>query len=1478
MPELMNCELLATCNALGFCEGSTYHKEPDCLETVRDLIRFLRREDDTREIRRQLGYAQIVQNDLIPIIKGYSEDDELFETVIRLLVNLSQPTELCFGNKIPEDKTFRHYFLEVQNQLQACKEYFADEEFMAVLARQLKTLLDMEWEDRREEHTLLMERILLLVRNILHVPADPNEEKRTDDDASVHDQVLWAMNTSGMDKLVLYIASAEGEQQWCMHAIEIISLMLREHEPEQLAKAGVGRSTAEKQKDDSELAMMRIRDQAERKSRLKQYSTRHSRFGGTFRIKDVKSISDNDLLYHRSPINIETLSFDREKAPGRKPRHRRPMKDDKLTRRSTLSIRLFLKEFCVLFLENCYNPIMHAVKDNLLHERAQKNDETYYLWAMRFFTEFSRHYQFRVDVISETFSVQSFHYIENNLQSYYEMMLTDKKEITQWSRRMHLALKAYGELLMTLDTMGYSKDQSLVDSANVMKSNIFYVMEYREIFVTLLRKYDPIKMPQAFLKDLVETSHVFVKMLEKFSRGRTSVMVQKRRRKKKKKQQRQNNSGGGQGDDGQLPQDELDELWDRVTSDLSTMLQGREEIPENVVPFDAAADIAVEEQRANAMIQIQQVIHNGQPGDAIALLRAAREVWPENDIFGAADIGPEDEFMALREIHYANLPRLNQGPAENEEEMNEEEEIDEEEEEGIETVRSEESFNFEGYVKRFSHPGVLKAYVTILANYRKNSLYTNHCIIKMLHRVAWDCKMVPLLFQLSLFRVFQKIVTDPAVSSPHLKEAAKFAKFVMGHFFTRLENNKKLFVEILFWKDHKEVYELDEGYGTAKDIKRGGGGTEWKEEEEEELRQLYEEYRDKDDEDEGTDVVDRIMEHIIDDTKSRRQIINQMVRQGLVHSAADLRKKSKKKRPLWREEQELELRTLFDNYRESDDVLGNILENMTDKRSKGAVTKKILEMGLVMDKKELYKRRKRKSDQPRKKKQKEGFINDDDDDDDEEENEYEEQIPSDDDDDDDKTDSNRESGSDSNNDNEDNGDNLGRLSLPQQLFQVCKQGFTEQVKWILTGLRRTADDREEEGDTTAVPIVPLSEENEQAMESNVFTSFLKKMGLAPPSDHQEIFWRIPADFTPDDLRDLADSIEGMGEGDDSEGQGQRKKSSARHNKLKELANARKKDRKAEEKEKRRKRLSEKKAIAAVVGEGDGLDETRKSMTSGKKKQRRVVKRDLIESSEDERFESEKTVNLTSSLQQNSDRDEESGSERMLQKKQNRMISSDSESDNDVSSKKSHKNRVRKEKQEKRKPKRISAEQARKVISDEDDDDDDDDVDKDVARRTNDEKKNTSKSKRVPSSDSDSDLDKQNKYFDNSFEEKKSTLEKASPKILSGDSDSDDEPLSRKVLGNDIRDDDQTEETPVPEDTMHMNLRLSSLDSDDEVQTNNNDDDDDDDDDNDNTAAAKKPVKRPYTAVPSDSDSDEEENIPLKRVVRRKIESDSDDDD
>lgn len=82
--------------------------------------------------------------------------------------------------------------------------------------------------ERPDEKGLLIERVLVLIRNVLHVPSNPDVERRADNDASLHDQVLWSLQQAGILDLILYIISSEYESQYHLHAMEIICLMYRE--------------------------------------------------------------------------------------------------------------------------------------------------------------------------------------------------------------------------------------------------------------------------------------------------------------------------------------------------------------------------------------------------------------------------------------------------------------------------------------------------------------------------------------------------------------------------------------------------------------------------------------------------------------------------------------------------------------------------------------------------------------------------------------------------------------------------------------------------------------------------------------------------------------------------------------------------------------------------------------------------------------------------------------------------------------------------------------------------------------------------------------------------------------------------------------------------------------------------------------------------------------------------------------------------
>ncbi|NXM03070.1 TIM protein, partial [Tyrannus savana] len=89
---------------------------------------------------------------------------------------------------------------------------------------------------------------------------------------------------------------------------------------------------------------------------------------------------------------------------------------------------------------------------------------------------------------------------------------------------------------------------------------------------------------------------------------------------------------------------------------------------------------------------------------------------------------------------------------------------------------------------------------------------------------------------------------------------------------------------------------------------------------------------------------------------------------------------------------------------------------------------------------------------------------------------------------------------------------------------LLSPGLAGPLRWLQNCLRRAAQDREEDGVSHPVPLVPLTEENEDAMESRRFQALLRQLGLRPPSSEQESFWRIPASLTPQRLRRAAASI------------------------------------------------------------------------------------------------------------------------------------------------------------------------------------------------------------------------------------------------------------------------------------------------------------------------------------------------------------------
>eukprot|EP00795_Rhopilema_esculentum_P013899 gene13899-4849_t len=583
------------------------------------------------------------EKDLVPLLISNSDDKELTDIVLRLLVNLTSAPHLCFEqNPIDEAKNLsaerKAHELQLTSYLQSYKEAFTNKLAMSAVSSNLGGILQKDPVDREEEDNLLLERILLLIRNLLYVPADPDNEKRTDDDVTVHDQLLWSLHENGIDDLLIYISGAENETNWCMHACEIFSYMFREQNAEELAVASEMRSIKEKEEDADVLKTTLAKERQAKLKMIEHRGSRHSRFGGSFWVKDRKALKDDeDLVYHRTLQSVKDMTYDFDKTPDKKRKLKMPLIERDEDRKSTLSVRLFLKEFCTKFLENGYNNLMSAVKSSIDSGKTQKNDESFYLIVMRFFMMFNRIHEFRVDYVSQTFGLQLFSFIlkilYKNIDEYEMHKPTKGRDAKiQCSRRIHLALKAYKELLMYVAAMLKSKDTNLVSAAEVIES-------------------------KPHLKDLVESFHLYLKLFDCFLKEKGTFLTHKKKvRKTVKKSKSTLNSKICPIE---IPLQQAETLWeDEISVSLSARMQGRDGgLPDlDAIPFDAISEVPVEEQIIQALAVIQRLLRCNQTGEAVAYLRAARDSWPDENKFGAIDMSIEDEFMCIRDIYFTEFP------------------------------------------------------------------------------------------------------------------------------------------------------------------------------------------------------------------------------------------------------------------------------------------------------------------------------------------------------------------------------------------------------------------------------------------------------------------------------------------------------------------------------------------------------------------------------------------------------------------------------------------------------------------------------------------------------------------------------------------------------------------------------------------------------------------------------------------------------
>uniref|UniRef100_A0A182TFK2 Timeless N-terminal domain-containing protein n=1 Tax=Anopheles melas TaxID=34690 RepID=A0A182TFK2_9DIPT len=1095
----------AVCSSLGWMDGEVYKMDPEAVQGLKHLIWILKQDRPAHECRRYIGGKRIVQTDLIPMVISNFDKPDVVDVLLRLLVNLSFPTLLLYNGNYPKDAAEQRKFIRLMEICEEYKEAFSLKSFWSVLGDRLEKILHTDWALRSEADGLIIERILVLIRNVLQVPANVEREKRFDNDASQHDCLLWALHQAGILDIILYILGSPHENRFLIHTLEILSLAYREQSAVHLADATLQRTNTEKKTD--ELLLIKARQPTAAAAAAtttaalgKTPAGRHSRFRGTYTFNNVKSISDSDSVCHQSLGKIMRMDFSSEKH-RQKVSFRNAKETETFERKSIFSVRLFLREYCMEILRVYNNMVRQARRYLSQHGTSvsEFHDDSYLLWAIRFFLEFNRHSGFKIELVSESLNIDTFHWTVTRMDTYTENITTDKTRKAVWARRLHLTIQTYRELLNNMHALEKVKDTAATELLSVLQNNIFYVVEYRETTLHLLTSFKEALHTKAYLRDVIEVAHLFFSMLQRFCKG--TVRVQERvkaKRKKTKKQPRKKTT--------EEEEENIENRWLQEAPTIASLLENGElkqqELP---TPFDSASSVPVEEQKGDCLKCIHSLLRKKNYEQAIKMLYAARSIWTTSSCFGNETATPDEDLITLQDIFVANLSSATDADDNDGEMQDNSEEEDELEEEEI-VKHEEKDFKFEEFSKRLVDHRVVYACTTVLTDWEKIKTTCLKAAVTLLYRICVEHKMPSMLFQVSLLRIFQAVLN--AIEDEHSRELRRLAIYTVRQLQQKVltgaeDDGGLLFAELLFAKTSRIACALEIGYDEVfNDNGRKSTASQkaWTEEQEQELHRLFMENQENPQTDQ--DVIDWLLENLIDQTRTRRGVMKKLKEMGLTFKAPTKKSNANRqqKANAWTADEDGKLGVLYEELRLDKNPLKSIAEAFDKKFTRPAIARRMVYLGLIADVAEIMPS-KRRANKERRTSGSNGSSQDDErisnSSDEEEEVEKEEEF------------------------NQSINKQLNEPLVKKNLKALRGDDMKQAVRWIVEcfeEVRSLYEDSDPSEDTEGgVPMIPIAPYQTAALKKPEFKRLLRSLGVMD-TGRQFVYHRIPFQLTPEELK------------------------------------------------------------------------------------------------------------------------------------------------------------------------------------------------------------------------------------------------------------------------------------------------------------------------------------------------------------------------
>lgn len=547
----------------------------DALACLKDLKKWLRLHDEKAnrlDVARCLAEANLVKGDLLEILAEWPEaatEDKLKSKIalacLELLVPLTWPIE-----KNDTQMTVNHHrhvpYLQLAQT--SYKRAILDHESATVLRTAVRIglpsiALPMGERSSRDEGIIKL--LLYFLRNVAMISSPqnlPNEGKESEVSRSA---TIEAFHRQDVLALLLTISSNMGED---FNTQDIVIMEVLFH---LLKGVDVERLFMDKKqlnsKNDDELKSLLTQEAGMHRSYAKNAPTRHNRFGTMIWVKrdeagKVSTVSGQDVLKDGQ----RTLSKMDQTKKWNKPRQR--VKNEEpaydrfdmpvpLTESANTHLRAFVEEL----LDSSFNPLFNHIRRAIEREAERVLDAHHqqFFYLVSWFLEAERvrrrkkkevEKRKKDKKLEETFEADSFALIATVLNQETFILLNrfmqDRLDLKSW-REVQAGMRCFTQILLIVQDMAESPLEEDQEIAENIQNRIFYEETTHDRIVAILRGYKD--QGFGYLNSCTELSHVFLRILERYSRENVDLQVRSRRRARKSrkaasKQREQNEDDG----------------------------------------------------------------------------------------------------------------------------------------------------------------------------------------------------------------------------------------------------------------------------------------------------------------------------------------------------------------------------------------------------------------------------------------------------------------------------------------------------------------------------------------------------------------------------------------------------------------------------------------------------------------------------------------------------------------------------------------------------------------------------------------------------------------------------------------------------------------------------------------------------------------------------------------------------------------------